>query len=154
MKRKTLILGLGNLLLQDEGLGVRAIERLRQNNSLPEEVEILDGGTLGISLLPYFAGITDLLIVDAVDFDQPPGSMVRLEGEAIPATLLPKLSMHQVGLQELLAAGYISGELPPRIVLLGLQPERVDWGTELSPAIEGALDGLAQAVLEELRAID
>jgi hydrogenase maturation protease len=144
MDRKVLILGLGNTLLQDEGLGVRAAERLRDGGSLPAQAEALDGGTLGLGLLPYLKGVTDLLILDAVDLDQPPGSLFRLEGDAIPAVLAPKLSMHQVGLQELLAAGSFSGSLPERVVLLGIQPEAVDWGLDLTPTIEAAMDVLVE----------
>ena len=151
MDRKILILGLGNTLLQDEGLGVRAVERLRLGGALPPQVEALDGGTLGLGLLPYLKGVTDLLILDAVDLDQPPGSLIRLEGDAIPAVLAPKLSMHQVGLQELLAAGSFSGSLPERVVLLGLQPENVDWGLDLTPTIEAAMDKLVESTTDFIR---
>ena len=144
-ERKVLILGLGNTLLQDEGLGVRAAERLRDSGSLPAQAEALDGGTLGLGLLPFLRGVTDLLILDAVDLDQPPGTLIHLEGDAIPKALAPKLSMHQVGLQELLAAGSFSGSLPERIVLLGLQPETVDWGVDLTPTVEAALGSLVES---------
>jgi hydrogenase maturation protease len=151
INNKTLILGLGNLLLADEGLGVRAVERLRDGYNISEEVEALDGGTLGLSLLPYLSGVKNLLILDAVDTGFNPGALIRLEGTAIPAALAVKLSMHQIGLQELLAAGSISGELPERIVLWGIQPERIDWGVGLTPPVEAALDNLVYEVLEELR---
>ncbi len=144
MDRKILILGLGNTLLQDEGLGVRAVERLRDSGSLPDQVEALDGGTLGLGLLPYLRGVTDLLILDAVDMDQPPGTLIRLENDAIPAALAPKFSMHQVGLQDLLAAGSFSGSLPRRVVLLGIQPESIDWGVDLSSTVAASLEKLVE----------
>jgi hydrogenase maturation protease len=74
-----------------------------------------------------------------------PAPLIHLEGDAIPAALAPKLSMHQVGLQELLAAGSSADALPERIVLLGLQPESVDWGVDLTPTIEAVLDGLVKS---------
>ena len=79
------MLGLGNILLMDEGLGVRAVERLAAAYDLPENVEILDGGTLGLDLLPRLDGVDALLLVDAVKAGGPPGTLVRLEGDAIQA---------------------------------------------------------------------
>ena len=148
---KVLILGLGNILLQDEGLGVQAVQRLESNYQLPPDVEIIDGGTKGLDLLPFLEGVTDLLILDAVKMDEAPGTLIRLEGEAIPKALSVKMSMHQVGLQELLALGDLQGTLPSRIVLLGLEPAVVDWGLELSPPVADKLDELVEAASDELR---
>ena len=151
MLSKILVLGLGNLLLQDEGLGVQAVQRLESNYQLPPDVEIIDGGTKGLDLLHYLEGVTDLLILDAVQIDKAPGTLIRLEGEAIPKALSVKMSMHQVGLQELLALGDLQGTLPSRIVLLGLEPAVVDWGLELSPPVADKLDELVEAASDELR---
>ena len=148
--RKVLILGLGNILFQDEGLGVRAAECLQACNSIPEDVQVLDGGTLGLSLLPFLDDVTHLLILDTVDAGQPPGTLVRLEGKAIPVALSHKLSMHQVGLQELLVAGSLTGSLPENIVLWGVQPETIDWGLGLTNPVENALEQLVDSVLNEL----
>jgi hydrogenase maturation protease len=114
-------------------------------------VQALDGGTKGLDLLPYLEGVTDLLILDAVKMDETPGTLIRLEGEAIPKALSVKMSMHQVGLQELLALGDLQGSLPSRIVLLGLEPAVVDWGLELSAPIAAKLDELVEAASDELR---
>lgn len=151
MPTQTLILGLGNILLQDEGLGVDAVQRLRTRYRLPAEAEALDGGTLGLDLLPLVEDAEALLIVDAVQTGQPPGTLVRLEGEAIPAALAVKMSMHQFGLGELLAVGALRGTLPPRIVLWGLEPASFKWGVGLSPAIEAQIDKLVEGVVQELR---
>ncbi len=145
-----LVLGLGNILLQDEGLGVRALERLVAQHSLPDQVQAMDGGTLGLVLLPYLEQATDLLILDAVQTGQPPGTLVRLEGSAIPSALSPKLSVHQVGLQELLALGDLQGTLPHRIVLWGMEPGSLDWGLELSSLVLSRLDDLVTAAANEL----
>ena len=130
---KILVLGLGNILLQDEGLGVRTVERLMADFSLPPEVEALDGGVMGLDLLPRLEGVSALLIVDAVRAGWPPGTLVRLEGDAIPAALAHKMSMHQSGLQELLAVSAFRGSLPPHVVLCGLEPAVVDWDSSYHP---------------------
>lgn len=152
MERQILILGLGNILLQDEGLGVRAAERLAARYRLPPEVQVMDGGVMGLDLLPHLEGVTHLLITDAVQTGQPPGSLVRLEGEAIPAALSLKMSMHQVGLQELLALAGFQGTLPEQVVLWGLEPASLDWGLELSAPIAAQIDALVDAAVGELRA--
>jgi len=148
---KILILGLGNILLQDEGLGVRAVERLAARYRLPPGVQVMDGGVMGLDLLPYLEGVSHLLIADAVQTGRPPGSLVRLTGEAIPAALSLKMSMHQVGLQELLALAGFQGTLPEHVVLWGLEPASLDWGLELSAPIAAQIDALVDGLLGELR---
>jgi len=152
MERRILVLGLGNILLQDEGLGVRAAERLAARYRLPPEVQVMDGGVMGLDLLPHLEEVSHLLITDAVQTGQPPGSLVRLEGEAIPAALSLKMSMHQVGLQELLALAGFQGTLPEQVVLWGLEPATLEWGLELSAPIAAQIDALVDAVVGELRA--
>lgn len=148
---RILLLGLGNILLQDEGLGVRAVERLAATYDLPEEVEALDGGTLGLDLLPRLYGVDGLLIVDAVASGQAPGTLVRLEGDAIPAALAVKMSMHQVGLQDLMAASALQGMRPPRMVLWGMEPATLGWGLDFSETVAARLADLVAAVVRELR---
>lgn len=150
MRSHVLILGLGNILLQDEGLGVRAVERLMATYHLPAEVQAIDGGVMGLDLLPYLEGCSDLLIIDAVQTERPPGTLERLEGDAIPAALSLKMSMHQVGLQELLAVSHFQGTMPPRLVLWGMVPDSLQPGLELSPTVARQLDALVQAVAAEL----
>ncbi|RMF29640.1 MAG: HyaD/HybD family hydrogenase maturation endopeptidase [Chloroflexi bacterium] len=144
-------MGLGNILLRDEGLGVRALERLTARYHLPAEVQAIDGGVMGLDLLPYLEGVTDLLILDAVQTGEPPGTLVRLEGEAIPAALSLKMSMHQIGLQELLAVSRFQGHLPARIVLWGMEPASMEPGLDLSPPVAAQLDALVEAAVQELR---
>jgi len=149
--RRILVLGVGNLLLSDEGLGLRALERLSQAYRLPTDIELMDGGTMGIYLLPYLDGVTDLLVIDCVQSDQPPGVPVRLEGAAIPAALAHKISVHQVGLQELLAVSQIQGSPPSRIVVWGMGPDSLDPGIGCSPVVEARIDELVHEVAQELR---
>ncbi len=148
----TLVLGLGNTILRDEGLGVRSCERLVERYRLADEVAAIEGGTLGLHLLPHLEGVRNLLIIDAVAADHPPGSLVRLEGAAIPTALAHKLSLHQFGLAELLALGSTLGAMPSRIVLWGMVPALIEPGLELSEAVSAALDTLIAAVVDELRA--
>ncbi len=148
---KTLVLGLGNIIMRDEGLGVRACERLTRRYRLPDYVNVLDGGTLGLDLLPYLEGVTDLLIIDAVNAGAPPGSLVRLANEQIPQALALKTSMHQVGLQELLAIMALRGQTPPRVVLWGMEPLILEPGLNLSEPVLANLDTLVASVVAELR---
>jgi hydrogenase maturation protease len=145
-----LLLGLGNTLLGDEGLGVRALERLQEQYPLPETVQPIDGGVLGLELLAYLEGVTDLVAIDAIQTGQPPGTLVRLEGEDIPATFALKMSMHQVTFHEVLAMCQLRGTMPPRVVIWGMEPAVLETGVELSPLMESRLDALVQAVMDEL----
>jgi len=149
-ERGIVVLGLGNVLLRDEGVGVRALERLEARYALPGEVQALDGGTMGLELLPYIERASALLILDAVQTGQPPGSLVRLEDNEIPAALALKLSVHQVGFQDLLAASLFRGTVPARIVLWGIEPASMEWGLDLSPSVAAALDDLVEAAVGEL----
>lgn len=150
MQSQTLLLGLGNILLGDEGIGIRALERLQAQYQLPETVQLLDGGVMGLELLTYVEDAEALLAIDAVQTGQMPGTLVRLEGEEIPATLAMKLSMHQVNFQEVLAVSHLRGKAPPRLVVWGMEPAVLEPTVALSEAIANQLDQLVQAVVTEL----
>ncbi|HUO65220.1 MAG TPA: HyaD/HybD family hydrogenase maturation endopeptidase [Terriglobales bacterium] len=151
MTARTLVLGLGNILLRDEGIGVWVAESLSREFDFPLEVATLEGGTLGLDLLPRLEGVERLLLVDAVKLGHEPGDIVRLEGDAVPVALDVKISPHQVGVQDLLAAARLMGREPPLVVLWGMEPERLDPGTGFSPRVSAALPQLRDGVLEELR---
>lgn len=146
-----LILGLGNVLLRDEGLGVRALERLAADHDLPEQVQTLDGGTLGLTLLPFLEGKSHLLVLDAVRTGGPPGTLTRLDYGDLSRGFFLKMSAHQTGLPELLALGGLQGCLPPHIVVCGMQPAAIEWGVELSPPVAGRIDRLVEMAAGELR---
>jgi hydrogenase maturation protease len=150
MSHRILLLGLGNLLLRDEGLGIRALDLLQTRYDLPPEVACIDGGVLGLELLAYIEGLEYLLILDAVRNGQPPGTLVRLEGEAIPQNLSLKLSMHQVRLADILALSRLRGTTPPRLVVWGMEPAVLESGFGLSAGIEARLDALVDAAVDEL----
>ena len=148
---ETLVLGLGNILLGDEGLGVRVVERLLEQYEFPEGVRVMDGGTLGLDLLPYVEEASRLLVIDAVQAGKPPGTLVRMEGNEVPVFLdASKVSPHQEGLQDLLAVAMLKGYLPEEVVFLGAQIESLGVGLELSETVAPQVDGLGGRVLEEL----
>jgi hydrogenase maturation protease len=145
------VLGVGNILLQDEGLGVRAVEHLRARYSFPANVQVVDGGALGLNLLPLIEDTGSLLIVDAIDAGREPGSLVRVVGREIVGALTMKSSMHQVGLRELLGVSGLRRTLPSRLVLWGMEPASVNWGVGLSPQVAAGLSSLVERLVAELR---
>ena len=147
---KTLVLGVGNLILSDEGVGIRVIERLQEKYQLPEGVQALDGGTLGLNLPYHLEGVRHLLIADAVETGKEPGSLIRLEGDEVPAFLSVKMSPHQIGVSDMLFAARLKDICPSEVVLWGVQPGRVEVGLELSPPVAAQVGPLADKVREEL----
>lgn len=150
---KTLILGVGNLLMSDEGVGVHVIQRLVSDFQLPEQVQILDGGTLGMDLLYYLEGVENLLLIDAVEAHREPGALIRLEDDAVPAFLSIKISPHQLGVPDMLAAARLKDVYPQHIVLWGVQPERIEIGLELSPVVAAQVEPIISHLLTELKAL-
>jgi hydrogenase maturation protease len=146
----TLLLGLGNLLMNDDSLGVRVVQQLIGEYCFPAELTLLDGGTLGLDLLPHLEGVDRLLIVDAVDAASPPGTLVRLAGEEIPYALATKVSPHQMGLKDLLTVADLQGHAPQEMVLWGIQPASIEMDLRLSPEVAASMALLQEEVLAEL----
>ncbi len=151
MKNKILVVGLGNILLSDEGTGVHAVEALRSRFDFSPEVCLLDGGTLGLDLLPWIEGREKVLFIDAVNFQGTPGTVAVLEDEELPSFLGPKLSFHHVGLADLLFASSFLGNKPAKTVLVGIQPGKLEVGLTLSEAVRDRFDVLLNTTLEKLR---
>ena len=147
---RVVVLGVGNVLMSDEGAGVRCVEWLEAHAALPPGVIAIDGGTSTNELLEALEGLDLLIIVDAVVSDGPPGSLVRLEGDRIPQAFSNKLSPHQHGINDLLAALQLIGRAPRRVVLFGVTPRRIELGLELSAEVAAALPVLAARVVAEL----
>lgn len=147
---KTLILGVGNILQKDEGIGVRAVEILQERFGIRDDVRIIDGGTMGLDLLPFIEGYDKILIIDAVNTDGKPGTIIRIEGDAVPRFLSTKLSVHQIGLPDMLSAATMMGIMPEEVCLIGIQPETIETGIELSESIERKMEDIITAVLETL----
>ena len=146
----TLVLGVGNLIQSDDGVGIHAIRRLQALAELPNGVEVVDGGTMGLELLHCLEGIDNLVVVDAVDRGLAPGALVRMAGEQVPAYLSLKLSPHQIGLPDLLFAAKLRDLYPQQVVIWGIQPATIEMGLALSPAVAAQVDALVQEVLEEI----
>jgi hydrogenase maturation protease len=144
----------GNLLLADEGVGLRVVERLSATYELPPTVQVLDGGTLGMDLLYYLEGIDNLLIIDAVETGAEPGTLVRLEDDEVPAFLSVKISPHQIGVPDMLFAAKLQETYPKNVVLLGVQPADLTVGLELSPKVAEQVDILVKQVVDQLTAWD
>lgn len=148
-----LVLGIGNVLLTDESVGVRAVNELARRYVFSDQVELLDGGTAGIELLRHIAGREHLIIIDAMKCDLPPGTVVRVEGSDVPAAFRTRISPHQLGLSDLLAAAMLTDELPGNLVLFGVEPASLEPGLELSDTVEASVDKLLKGVCDELRAL-
>jgi hydrogenase maturation protease len=146
----TLVLGVGNLLLSDAGVGIHAIRRLVERPELPEEIRVVDGGTAGLDLLHHLEGISHLIIVDATEGGQPPGTLTRLEGEEVPAHLALKMSPHQIGRPDMLFAARMQDIYPDEVVIWGVQPAATGVGLELSPTVAAQVDVPVDKVIEEL----
>jgi hydrogenase maturation protease len=151
MKTRISLIGVGNILLQDEGVGVQAVEALRKRFDFPEDVRLLDGGTLGLDLLPFIEGMERILFMDAVDLKKEPGTIAIIEDEDLPSFLAPKLSLHHVGLSDLLFASSFMGIRPSKITLIGIQPEKVEVGLTLSATVTENFEKFLKTILEKLR---
>ena len=150
---RVVVLGVGNVLMADEGVGVHAVERLQSRFRLAEDIEVVDGGTTGMELLPMLHGADQLIIVDAVRVGKPPGSVVRLEGDEVPAFFKTKLSPHQIGVSDMLAALKFGGGAPARVVMIGVQPVSLELSMDLSPEVAARLDEVVGLVCDELAAL-
>jgi hydrogenase maturation protease len=148
---KTLIFGAGNLLLSDEGFGVHFVKYLQENYRFPEEVELYDGGTLGIMVTHMLEDAEQVYLVDVIEAKGEPGDIYRYEKEDFMLGKLPvKMSPHQIGIQEVLTLSDIRGRCPKQVTLFGIIPESYDAGVELSPTLTDKLPGLAELVVGEI----
>lgn len=147
---RALVIGLGNPLMGDDGAGLAALARLREDWLLPEGVELVDGGTWGMNLLPIIEGCPCVLLLDAIDAGSAPGTLTVLERAEIPRYFQLKLSPHQIDLREVLGLAELRGKLPARLIAIGVQPERIEMGVTLSPPVARAVDKIAHAAVDAL----
>lgn len=148
---KTVVMGIGNLLLGDEGAGCRCIEELEKRYELPPEVECVDGGVCGYELLPIIEEAETLILIDALADGREPGTVILAEDEAVPRKMQTHGSPHQVGICEVLALARISGREPKRLLLFGIEPKRMELGIGLSPEAERGVEKALEAVVESLK---
>lgn len=147
---RVVVLGVGNLLLGDEGVGVHCVAALERELDLPASVRLIDGGTSTHALLEEVEDLDALIIVDAVATGGRPGELVRLEGDQVPSAFATVLSPHQIGVADLLATLALVGRSPRRVVLLGIEPARIELDLELSPVVAARLPALCDLVIAEL----
>ena len=147
------VLGIGNLLWADEGFGVRCVEALQAGWDFAPHVQLIDGGTQGLYLIPQVTAARRLLILDAVDYGLAPGTLKLVENDQVPRFLgAKKMSLHQTGFQEVLMVAQLTGQYPQRIVLIGCQPEELeDYGGSLRPRTLQALEDALPLALEHLQ---
>lgn len=149
---RVVVLGIGNTLNRDEGVGVHALAPLAARMGAQGAVELLDGGTLGLNLLPIVEECSHLLVLDAINAGQAPGAVVELRRQQIPLYAGVKLSEHQVTFQEVLGLAGMRGKLPPHLHLIGVQPADIGIGLDLSPIVAAALDDVVQRAVAVLAA--
>ncbi len=149
-EKKIILLGVGNVLLKDEGVGVRMIERMLRKYAFPPDVEAVDGGTLGLSLLSIIDRADRLLVVDAIKNRGKPGDTYRFDFEDIPYALRAKNSLHQADLMECLKLIELVGTRP-ETVIVGVEPKDISpYGVELTKPVQDSLERLEAMILAEL----
>jgi len=149
---KAVVLGVGNVILADEGVGVRVIDALERDYVLPPGVTAIDAGTSGMEMLEDLSHLDFLLVVDAIAAGQPPATLVRLAGDEVPVFFRRNLSPHGIGLSDVLASLEFMGAEPKETVILGVQPVSLELSTDLTPAIAACVPKLLAQVVDELSA--
>jgi len=149
-KRRIAVVGVGNILMGDEGIGVRVVEELCRKD-LPERVELFDGGTAFHALAAQLESFDKLIVVDAVKGGKPPGTLYRFEAGELAETRRTMLSLHDLGVVETLLIEQVLHRMPEEIVLIGAEPEAIELSMELSPCLQDKLPGLIEMVLKEIK---
>lgn len=149
--RPVLVLGLGNPIMGDDGVGVVALERFRERFDVGEGVELMDGGTWGMNLLPYIESAGRLVLVDAIRAGLEPGADVFLDGPDLPRVLGQKLSVHQVDIVDVLTLAQVRGTLPSLTVALGVEPVRIEMRADFTPAVARGVARLPERMAGQLR---
>lgn len=147
---KILVIGMGNVLMQDEGVGVRAVEELENRYIIPEGVTLIDGGTTGMELFEPIRHCDQLVIADAINTGGAYGTLERIVNDEIPAFFQTKLSNHQLGLSDLLALLTLKGEKPEHVAIIGMVPHSLEQKLGLTPEAEAGLDSMILMLVIEL----
>jgi hydrogenase maturation protease len=147
---KTLILGIGNSLLQDEGAGVHAIRMLAERVSQRDDIELMDGGTLSFTLAGAIEDADNLIVIDAAQLGSEPGTTQVFEGDAMDAFVggNRKRSVHEVSLIDLLMIARLADHLPQQRALIGIQPRDIDWGEQPSPPVAAGIQQACDQALQ------
>jgi hydrogenase maturation protease len=145
------VLGIGNILLSDEGVGVHVTAMLKEQYAFSPDIDLVDGGTMGLDLLPLFQTRDKILIIDAVDFGKKAGHVGAINGNDIPSVLNSKLSVHHIGLSDVLFAAKLMRDIPPDVCLIGVQPKYLDVGLDMTSEVSGQLNSIIDLVLQKLK---
>lgn len=147
---RAVVLGVGNTILADDGVGVHAIEAFERDYVAPQGVMVIDAGTSSMEMIEDLSHLDFLLVVDAINDGQPPETLIRLAGEQVPVFFRRNLSPHGIGLSDVLAALELLGAEPKETVILGVQPVSTELSTELTPAIAAHVPALVTQIADEL----
>ena len=150
IQKNILIIGMGNVLMQDEGVGVRAVEELEARYIIPQGVTVVDGGTTGMELYEPMRDCDQLIVADAINTGSPYGTLERIYNDEIPAFFQTKLSNHQLGLSDLLALLRLKGEFPEHVAIVGMVPHSLEQQLGLTAEAEAGLDGMVDMLVDEL----
>ena len=149
----TRVIGVGSPIMGDDGFGLAVMARLGERWELPEDVELVDGGTWGMQLLPEIEASDCVLFIDAINTGSAPGTIAVVERAELPRYFERKLSPHQVDLREVLAICELRGTLPRVTVAFGAQPQTIEMSTVLSAVLQARVDPVADLVAERLIAL-
>lgn len=150
---RTMVLGVGNLLLKDEGFGVHVVSEMQKSRAklpIPPDVEIIDGGTLGLDLLHVIEGVDRLIVVDIVNAGESPGTTFRFRPQDIETVSTEKISFHQVTLFDVLHMAESSGKAPRDVIIIAVQPKEVNWGMELTDELKKKIPDVIKLVVKEI----
>lgn len=142
------VVGIGNIIMQDEGFGVRCAEYLQKITDYPDFVQIIDGGTLGMDLMPYIAGTKKLLLIDAMNIDAPVSSFHSFTGDELNAYFKDKISVHDLGVNDMLAVLKLTDNPIEEVVVMGVKPEVVSMGLDMTEKIAEKVPEVAQKAKE------
>ena len=152
-KPHILVLGVGNILLGDEGVGVRVVERLQERYTFSDDVEFVDGGTAGLELLSFLDDKEHLIIIDAIIGEEAPGTVKKMMLQDPPAFFQNRISPHQLGLSEMMSCAAMTDNLPAHISLYGVIPVTLETGLELSDEVAAVVEDITLQVVQDLHSL-
>lgn len=145
------VLGIGNIILSDEGFGVRVVEHIKKSFQFPENVQLIDGGTLGVELTQFITGTQKLLIIDSIDGGKQAGTLYKLTGDKIRTHFSEKISAHEVGIQDVLTMLELTNKMIPEVVVIGAQPFSLEAGVNLTPEMQKLIPQVSDMAIDILR---
>ena len=147
---RILVLGMGNPLMADDGAGLTALSMLEEGGNIPDNVDLVDGGTMGLYLIDRLCGYKRVLILDTVLVDEPPGTVVLITGEDVFSTFKSRLTAHQAGFNDLISALVLLDRKPPEIAIVGIVPEKVALTLEMTESVKSNIGKMLRAAAEVL----